>query len=480
MTHLAPNPAPQPAFARQAPTLSRQAPTLRLAPTAAYGLGDLVRNHRHRAGMTQRQLADLSALSVRSIRDLEAGRVRRPRHETVRLLADALRLADPQRRAMEQAALRLHVPGVPDAVEDGRRDAVGPLPPALAAPDGAIIGREDELNWLTRALGHERQRFVSVIGLSGVGSSRLVLEASGVLRDELDWPVLWLDARHLSTGDLSGIGWEVPSPPPLLRQVVSVLTGPPGAAADAWAELLPVLGVGNTVLVVDGLTRDLVRPERMAELLQRCPGLRLVTTGLGPLGAPGEQVLPLAPLAVPSPGAELADRADAESFSAVRLFTTRTLRVRPGFAPEGPHLQAVVELCRLLEGIPRAITYAADWCLMYSPPQLVDHLRADPLGLSAPSSVSGPSLLACLERTLDALEPEPALLLRCLAAMAGPWTLGDAHCLVGGTWAGLSRMVHQLMVRGLVRHCGYDQEDRFTVPPLLSLALTHRPGDGAV
>jgi transcriptional regulator with XRE-family HTH domain len=55
-------------------------------------LSSLLRDLRIRAGLTQQHLADLSALSVRAIRDLESGRVHRPRLETVRLLADGLAL----------------------------------------------------------------------------------------------------------------------------------------------------------------------------------------------------------------------------------------------------------------------------------------------------------------------------------------------------------------------------------------------------
>ncbi|MFY1676227.1 helix-turn-helix domain-containing protein [Streptomyces sp. WMMC905] len=40
-----------------------------------------------RGGLTQQQLADFAALSVRTIRDLEHGRVERPRQDTLRLLA---------------------------------------------------------------------------------------------------------------------------------------------------------------------------------------------------------------------------------------------------------------------------------------------------------------------------------------------------------------------------------------------------------
>jgi transcriptional regulator with XRE-family HTH domain len=57
-----------------------------------------------RSGVTQQQLADLSTISTRTIRDLEKGRVSHPRRETVRLLADALRVDHRARQALERSA----------------------------------------------------------------------------------------------------------------------------------------------------------------------------------------------------------------------------------------------------------------------------------------------------------------------------------------------------------------------------------------
>ncbi|WP_418953308.1 helix-turn-helix domain-containing protein [Streptomyces cinnabarinus] len=72
--------------------------------TKAGPFGSLLQFHRIREGYTQQQLADFSALSVRAIRDLEHGRVERPRQDTVRLLADALRLDEESRDAFAKAA----------------------------------------------------------------------------------------------------------------------------------------------------------------------------------------------------------------------------------------------------------------------------------------------------------------------------------------------------------------------------------------
>jgi transcriptional regulator with XRE-family HTH domain len=66
--------------------------------------GARLRAWRHRACLSQEQLAARAGLSERTVRDLEAGRVRSPRPETVRLLADALQLSEPERASWLEAA----------------------------------------------------------------------------------------------------------------------------------------------------------------------------------------------------------------------------------------------------------------------------------------------------------------------------------------------------------------------------------------
>ncbi|MFD4638803.1 helix-turn-helix domain-containing protein [Lentzea sp. NPDC058436] len=93
--------------------------------------GELLRTHRIGAGLTQQQLADFAMVSVRAIRDLECGRTRSPRAETVRLLADGLRLDEGSRADLQQAGGR-----------SAGRAAVAP--PAPGGPGGLIVGREAE------------------------------------------------------------------------------------------------------------------------------------------------------------------------------------------------------------------------------------------------------------------------------------------------------------------------------------------------
>jgi len=71
-------------------------------PPASFGA--LLRARRHRACLSQEQLAAHAELSERTVRNLEAGRVQSPRAATVRLLADALQLSEPERESWLEAA----------------------------------------------------------------------------------------------------------------------------------------------------------------------------------------------------------------------------------------------------------------------------------------------------------------------------------------------------------------------------------------
>ena len=126
---------------------------------AGVGLGALVREHRRAAGLTQRQLAQRSGLSVAAVRDLEQGRSRRPRPGSLDALARALGLDAGQSAVLAAAAdaagpasrvpaghgggLWLAVLGPLAAWRDGL--ALGLGPPRQAAVAGLLAVQPGEL-----------------------------------------------------------------------------------------------------------------------------------------------------------------------------------------------------------------------------------------------------------------------------------------------------------------------------------------------
>src|SRR4051812_3585692 len=104
------------------------------AHPAPASLGQLVRSHRVRAGLTQRALAGRAGLSVRAVRDIESDRIRRPQPRSVAGLASALDLAGDERRALIGAG---RSDGLPSAVEP--RPLIGVLGPLVVRHGTAAV-----------------------------------------------------------------------------------------------------------------------------------------------------------------------------------------------------------------------------------------------------------------------------------------------------------------------------------------------------
>jgi len=106
-------------------------------PPPHASVGALLRACRHRALLSQEQLAARAGLSERTVRDLEGGRVRSPRLDTVRLLTDALQLSGPQRESWFEAARgvnrQLAGRAATGAGGPGRMPGAGPTQSPLSA-----------------------------------------------------------------------------------------------------------------------------------------------------------------------------------------------------------------------------------------------------------------------------------------------------------------------------------------------------------
>jgi len=133
---------------------------------SASDLGALLRAHRAGRGLTQEELAELSALSVRAIADMERGRTARPYRRSLQRLATALDLSAGERDKLERAARLPRVISVashPDQPGDsGARTAAGPVRSAVVPQ--YLPAQLDELRRLTSLLLDVRDVLGSLLG----------------------------------------------------------------------------------------------------------------------------------------------------------------------------------------------------------------------------------------------------------------------------------------------------------------------------
>ncbi|WP_370383500.1 helix-turn-helix domain-containing protein [Catenulispora sp. GAS73] len=221
--------------------------------------------------MSQEQLAQRAGLSVRAVRDMERGRVTRPRGDSIRLLAEALGLDPAARTEFVRASTRPAGPG-----PAGTIPVVAQLP--LDVP--CFAGRRPELAWLNAQIAEVRRNVeaVTVLSLSGVaggGKSALAVHWAHTVRNQFPDGQLYVDMRETDTGRK-----------PVMRSLTDVVTALGPAPEDLPNTLDALIGTYRTLMadrrmlvVLDNVDdSDQVRP-----LLPGAAGSVVVVTSRGPL-----------------------------------------------------------------------------------------------------------------------------------------------------------------------------------------------------
>ncbi|WP_331445066.1 BTAD domain-containing putative transcriptional regulator [Streptomyces xanthochromogenes] len=322
-----------------------------------------------------------------------------------RTLVDALG-ADPGPELIALHAELLEGTPAPEPVVT--RPRIGNLRPRLTS----FVGRESELAVIQADL--TASRLVTLIGPGGTGKTRLAEQAAWAAPAE-GWLVELapLEQPEAVPGAVvSALG---------LRETTLLAQGAKATHDDPTARLVDDLSRRpDTLLVLDNCEHVIDAAARLAEtLLIHCPRLRILATSREPLGVPGEAVRPVEPLA-PAP--------------AHRLFAERARTVRPDFDPDAD-AEAVVEICRRLDGLPLAIELAAARLRLLTPRQIADRLDDRFRLLTTGSRTVLPrqqTLRAVVDWSWDLLDEAERNVLRRASVFAGGWDLDAAQAVCGG------------------------------------------------
>ncbi|WP_182874973.1 ATP-binding protein [Microbispora sp. H10670] len=215
--------------------------------------GDMLRDLRIRAMLTQEELAALSGVSERQIREIESGRVPVPRAGTVRMLAGALNLSPDDRADFQHAAQG----------DAGRP----PAPEQLPADVDGFTGRAEAL----RALDAATSAVVAVSGPAGVGKTSLAVHWSHLAAPRFPDGRLYVDLRGFSRHDSM-------EPAEVVRGFLDALGVPLDrvpSGLTAQVALYRSHTAGRTLLVVLDNARD---AEQVRPLLPAGPAARTIVT----------------------------------------------------------------------------------------------------------------------------------------------------------------------------------------------------------
>ena len=314
--------------------------------------------------------------------------------------------------------------------------------PTNLTPPTRLVGRDVELADLVRlAVG---QRLCTVTGAPGIGKSRVAQEC----------------AAHVSGGFPDGV-WQVDlrSTPgtvdAVARAVLAVSGGDTGSGTlvagrrsdhgTATARLTRRLRGRALLLLLDNCdgamtaTADVIR-----SVVDACPGVHVLVTSRTALGLEVEAVQRLTPLSLPSPR----QPRDTGRAGSTQLLVHLLTQDRPGLELGADDLDAIADICTLVDGVPLAIELAAARSPGLGLREIADSLR----GLGSP--------LAAEDATRDALAwitrslPQHAQqLLRRLSVFAGGFSADAANGVCGDDDSGqasVSDALAVLVARSLV------------------------------
>src|ERR1700756_294603 len=293
----------------------------------------------------------------------------------------------------------------------------------VGPPLNRLVARRQDLDAALRTLS--QSRLLTFTGPGGVGKTRLALEVAYRAREKFPEGA-WL----VRLPDLSG-GAEVAEGE---SAIVSALGISDQSTTGLREKLLSFLPDRKLLLVLDNCEHVVAAVRTtLPVLLREAPQLRVITTSREQLGVVGEALRPVLPLSVPEPGTPAEQLITDGSVS---LLLERARAVDPDFQITDDNAEAVVELCRLLEGIPLAIELAAVKLRALSVEQVVQRFGQRLTALTAPASASAArhqSLRSMVDWSYELCPHDAQVLWRRLSVIPGTFDLelAESVCAFG-------------------------------------------------
>lgn len=265
-------------------------------------------------------------------------------------------------------------------IEERQEAATPPVTPSgLLRPSSLpvwltpFVGRQDLLAEIHDHLMDPTCRLLTLVGPGGSGKTRLAVEAAARLDNTFPHGMHFVSLASLQSADH------------IVPAVAHALGFLFHEQEEPRRQLLHYLSQKRMLLVLDNFEHLIAGPEPDQEdgvgivtaFLQAAPGVKVMVTSRVGLNVQGEHLVPVPGMGYPEqPPARLSD---ALEYGAVKLFVQDAQRVRPGFEPADEDMAQVIQICRLVQGMPLGLLLAAAWMRMLSPAEIAAQLATHQL-----------------------------------------------------------------------------------------------------
>jgi len=287
----------------------------------------------------------------------------------------------------------------------------------LPTPLTSFVGRDEEIAAIRDLLAMPACRLLTLLGPGGIGKTRLALETAARLEDAFADGVVFTALQ------------AVPNVDELAGAVATTLGLPQTGQQEPRVHIREYLRDKHLLLILDNFEHLVDGADLVTEVLEAAPRVLCLVTSREALNLQEEWLYPLDGLDLPARPVA----ADLASTGAVRLFVERAQRVNRAFSLADEQ-DAVVRICRLVEGMPLAIELAATWTKTLSCAVIAEEI-AQNIALLTTSMRNIPerhrSVKAAFDQSWQRLADGERAVFARLALFQGSFTL-DAAALVGG------------------------------------------------
>jgi predicted ATPase/class 3 adenylate cyclase len=238
------------------------------------------------------------------------------------------------------------------------------IPNNLPVQPTALIGREVELEEITKRLNSDQVRLLTLTGPGGTGKTRLGIQVASELIDRFKDGVYIVDLAPIRDPD--GVL-------PAVARTVGIRKT---SHRSILEELMERLRDQVMLVLLDNFEQVTSAANQVVELLIGCPQIKILVTSREALRVRVEHVFPLPPLTLPEAGDKHTSLEIFGKSAAVRLFVERAQAVKPDFMLTRENAAIVAEICIRLDGLPLAIELAASRIKLFPPQALLERLSS--------------------------------------------------------------------------------------------------------